>query len=149
FGATRPESRGMFWDRDDLARAWTSERRVFLVTPRAPGHTVAAGFPPGTVHLLASENGRWLYSNRPPGAAGPPGGGPAGAGPAPRGLRCRDDHRPAGPDLATSVTDSLRTLFLPPPSFEGFDGGAGSRYQARREVRSFWYPTWLAQPAAL
>ena len=47
------------------------------------------------------------------------------------------------------VTDYVRTLFLHPPSFEGFDGGAGSRYQARREVRSFWYPTWLAQPAAL
>ncbi|MFA6093532.1 MAG: hopanoid biosynthesis associated radical SAM protein HpnJ [Elusimicrobiota bacterium] len=45
--------------------------------------------------------------------------------------------------------DTLRTLFLNPPSFEGFDGGAGSRYQARREIRSFWYPTWLAQPAAL
>jgi len=43
----------------------------------------------------------------------------------------------------------LKTLFLNPPSFEGFDGGAGSRYQAKREVRSFWYPTWLAQPAAL
>ena len=43
----------------------------------------------------------------------------------------------------------LRTLFLHPPSWEGFDGGAGSRYQARREVRSYWYPTWLAQPAAL
>ena len=43
----------------------------------------------------------------------------------------------------------LRTLFLHPPSWAGFDGGAGSRYQARREVRSFWYPTWLAQPAAL
>ncbi len=42
-----------------------------------------------------------------------------------------------------------RTLFLHPPSYEGFDGGAGSRYQARREIRSFWYPTWLAQPAAL
>jgi hopanoid biosynthesis associated radical SAM protein HpnJ len=42
-----------------------------------------------------------------------------------------------------------RTLFLSPPSFDGFDGGAGSRYQARREVTSFWYPTWLAQPAAL
>jgi hopanoid biosynthesis associated radical SAM protein HpnJ len=41
------------------------------------------------------------------------------------------------------------TLFLHPPSFDGFDGGAGSRYQARREIRSFWYPTWLAQPAAL
>jgi hopanoid biosynthesis associated radical SAM protein HpnJ len=47
------------------------------------------------------------------------------------------------------MPDYLRTLFLHPPSFEGFDGGAGSRYQARREVRSFWYPTWLAQPAAL
>jgi hopanoid biosynthesis associated radical SAM protein HpnJ len=43
----------------------------------------------------------------------------------------------------------LKTLFLQAPSFEGFDGGAGSRYQARREIRSFWYPTWLAQPAAL
>ena len=42
-----------------------------------------------------------------------------------------------------------KTLFLHPPSFEGFDGGAGSRYQAKREIRSFWYPTWLAQPAAL
>ena len=41
------------------------------------------------------------------------------------------------------------TLFLSPPSFDGFDGGAGSRYQARREIRSFWYPTWLAIPAAL
>jgi hopanoid biosynthesis associated radical SAM protein HpnJ len=44
---------------------------------------------------------------------------------------------------------TLKTLFLNPPSYEGFDGGAGSRYQAKREVRSFWYPTWLAQPAAL
>jgi len=43
----------------------------------------------------------------------------------------------------------MGTLFLSPPSFDGFDGGAGSRYQAKREVTSFWYPTWLAQPAAL
>jgi hopanoid biosynthesis associated radical SAM protein HpnJ len=43
----------------------------------------------------------------------------------------------------------MRTLFLQAPSFDGFDGGAGSRYQARREIQSFWYPTWLAQPAAL
>ncbi|MEO6340331.1 MAG: hopanoid biosynthesis associated radical SAM protein HpnJ [Caulobacteraceae bacterium] len=43
----------------------------------------------------------------------------------------------------------LRTLFLQAPSFDGFDGGAGSRYQAKREIRSFWYPTWLAQPAAM
>jgi hopanoid biosynthesis associated radical SAM protein HpnJ len=43
----------------------------------------------------------------------------------------------------------MRTLFLQAPTFDGFDGGAGSRYQAKREIRSFWYPTWLAQPAAL
>ena len=43
----------------------------------------------------------------------------------------------------------MKTLFLQPPSFSGFDGGAGSRYQAKREIKSFWYPTWLAQPAAL
>src|SRR5215831_176991 len=43
----------------------------------------------------------------------------------------------------------MRTLFLQAPSYDGFDGGAGARYQMRREVRSFWYPTWLAQPAAL
>ncbi|MBI5201916.1 MAG: hopanoid biosynthesis associated radical SAM protein HpnJ, partial [Elusimicrobia bacterium] len=43
----------------------------------------------------------------------------------------------------------MKTLFLNPPSYEGFDGGAGSRYQAKREIRSFWYPTWLAQPAAM
>jgi hopanoid biosynthesis associated radical SAM protein HpnJ len=43
----------------------------------------------------------------------------------------------------------MRTLFLNPPSYDGFDGGAGARYQARREIRSYWYPTWLAQPAAL
>ena len=43
----------------------------------------------------------------------------------------------------------MRTLFLQAPAYAGFDGGAGSRYQARREIRSFWYPTWLAQAAAL
>ena len=43
----------------------------------------------------------------------------------------------------------MRTLFLQPPTFDGFDGGAGSRYQAKREIKSFWYPTWLAQPAAM
>ncbi|SEC49786.1 hopanoid biosynthesis associated radical SAM protein HpnJ [Paraburkholderia caballeronis] len=43
----------------------------------------------------------------------------------------------------------MKTLFLQAPSYDGFDGGAGSRYQAKREIRSFWYPTWLAQPAAM
>ncbi len=42
-----------------------------------------------------------------------------------------------------------KTLFLSPPTYAGYDGGAGSRYQCKREVKSFWYPTWLAQLAAL
>lgn len=43
----------------------------------------------------------------------------------------------------------MKTLLLNPPSFEKFDGGAGSRWPARREITSFWYPVWLAYPAAL
>src|SRR3974390_2786532 len=43
----------------------------------------------------------------------------------------------------------MRALFLQAPSFEGFDGGAGARYQMKREVKSFWFPTWLAQAAAM
>ena len=45
--------------------------------------------------------------------------------------------------------DAMKTLFLNPPSYADFDGGAGSRYQAKREVWSFWYPTWLAYPAGM
>src|ERR1700710_1135807 len=51
--------------------------------------------------------------------------------------------------LPSAPLRALKTLFLQAPSFDGFDGGAGSRYQARREIKSFWFPTWLAQPAAL
>ena len=43
----------------------------------------------------------------------------------------------------------MTALFLNPPSYDDFDGGAGSRYQATREVWSFWYPTWLCYPAAM
>ena len=44
---------------------------------------------------------------------------------------------------------SMRTLFLNPPSFEGFDGGAGSRWPASREIESYWYPVWLCYPAGM
>ncbi len=44
---------------------------------------------------------------------------------------------------------SMKTLLLNPPSFEGFDGGASSRWPATREIASFWYPVWLAYPAGL
>ena len=41
----------------------------------------------------------------------------------------------------TLANSPLKTLFLQAPSFDGFDSGAGSRYQAKREIRIFWYPT--------
>jgi len=43
----------------------------------------------------------------------------------------------------------LKTLFLNPPSFENFDGGAASRWPATREIESYWYPVWLAYPAGM
>src|SRR5262249_9162594 len=79
---------------------------------------------------------------------------PSWPGSPPPAVRPRIRVRAPRPLSASGVdsmpeSTTMRTLFLHPPSFEGFDGGAGSRYQARREIRSFWYPTWLAQPAAL
>src|SRR5436309_1018994 len=46
-------------------------------------------------------------------------------------------------------TMPLKTLFLNPPSFENFDGGASSRWPATREIESYWYPVWLAYPAGM
>ena len=43
----------------------------------------------------------------------------------------------------------MKTLFLNPPSFEKFDGGAGSRWPATREIESYWYPVWLAYAAGM
>ena len=43
----------------------------------------------------------------------------------------------------------MRTLFLNPPSFDRFDGGASSRWPATREIESYWYPVWLCYPAGM
>ncbi len=43
----------------------------------------------------------------------------------------------------------MRTLFLNPPSFQRFDGGASSRWPATREIESYWYPVWLCYPAGM
>lgn len=59
-----------------------------------------------------------------------------------------DEDDASGADVREN-TFVKKTLFLSPPSFDGFDGGAGARYQAKREITSYWFPTWLAQPAAL
>ena len=45
------------------------------------------------------------------------------------------------------MSSAMKTLFLNPPSFEKFDGGAGSRWPATREIESYWYPVWLSYPA--
>jgi len=49
----------------------------------------------------------------------------------------------------TVMTTPLKTLFLNPPSFEKFDGGASSRWPATREIESYWYPVWLTYPAGM
>jgi hopanoid biosynthesis associated radical SAM protein HpnJ len=43
----------------------------------------------------------------------------------------------------------MKSHLLNPPSFENFDGGAGSRWPATREIESFWYPVWLTYPAGM
>src|SRR5208337_1788068 len=45
------------------------------------------------------------------------------------------------------MPDVMKTVLLNPPSFENFDGGAGSRWPATREIESYWYPVWLTYPA--
>jgi hopanoid biosynthesis associated radical SAM protein HpnJ len=47
------------------------------------------------------------------------------------------------------MSSVMKTLFLNPPSFDKFDGGAGSRWPATREISSFWYPVWLTYPAGM
>ena len=51
--------------------------------------------------------------------------------------------------LLKNSTMPLKTIFLNPPSFENFDGGAGSRWPATREIESYWYPVWLAYPTGM
>ena len=54
-------------------------------------------------------------------------------------------------DIAEGIqtTRPRKTLFLNPPSFENFDGGASSRWPATREIESYWYPVWLTYPAGM
>ena len=61
FGAERPESRDLFWDADRLRQAWTSGRRVWVVSVRSPEHSVVAGLP--GARLLGVSGGRALWVN--------------------------------------------------------------------------------------
>jgi hypothetical protein len=62
FGATRPGASEAFWDGPRLGAAWTGPRRVWLVTGRAPGRSVASRLP--RARLVAAGGGRRLYVNR-------------------------------------------------------------------------------------
>src|SRR6266516_2359406 len=53
------------------------------------------------------------------------------------------------PQVPQTQRDRMRTIFLNPPPFEGFDGGASSRWPASREIESYWYPVWLCYPAGM
>jgi len=62
FGADLPESRGAFWEREALARAWSASERVWLVTGRPPERSVVARL--GAARLVTESAGRRLYTNR-------------------------------------------------------------------------------------
>src|ERR1700685_2850113 len=47
------------------------------------------------------------------------------------------------------MTSVMKTILLNPPSFEKFDGGAGSRWPAPQKSGSCWYPCGLSYPAGM
>src|ERR1700735_3442866 len=65
----------------------------------------------------------------------------------PQELQRNPESKPGSEKL--ELQKPLRTLFLNPPSFEKFDGGASSRWPATREIESYWYPVWLTYPAGM
>ena len=65
FGATFPEGREVFWDRQRLRARWAGPERVFLLSVLEPDQSVVQALDPKRVHLLLQSGGRWLYSNRP------------------------------------------------------------------------------------
>ena len=61
FGAERPEARDVFWNAARLREAWTSGRRVWVVSVRSPARSVVADLP--GARLLAVTGGRALWVN--------------------------------------------------------------------------------------
>jgi 4-amino-4-deoxy-L-arabinose transferase-like glycosyltransferase len=61
FGAERPESRELFWDASRLRQAWTSGRRVWVVSVRSRAQSVVATLP--GARLLGAGGGRTLWVN--------------------------------------------------------------------------------------
>ncbi len=60
-GATFPDGAASFWDAERFMQEWAAGRAIYLVTTRAPAHSVVSRLPREDVHLLLVQNGRWLY----------------------------------------------------------------------------------------
>jgi 4-amino-4-deoxy-L-arabinose transferase-like glycosyltransferase len=65
FGATFREAREIFWERAEVAAAWRSPRRVWLLSTRPPARSLVSDLSPAEVRLVAEAAGRRLYMNRP------------------------------------------------------------------------------------
>jgi 4-amino-4-deoxy-L-arabinose transferase-like glycosyltransferase len=61
FGATLDGHWDAMWEPERLRRAWESGERVWLITIRQPGQSLAAQFP--GARLVRGAGGRWLYVN--------------------------------------------------------------------------------------
>jgi len=64
FGAERPEARDVVWDRARLQAAWTSGRRVWVVSVRSPGRSVVAGLPGARLLDTSAERSLWVNEIR-------------------------------------------------------------------------------------
>jgi len=62
FGATLDGAGDAMWEPERLRRAWESGQRVWLITIRQPGGSLAAQLP--GARLVGVAGGRWLYVNR-------------------------------------------------------------------------------------
>ncbi len=60
FGATRPAAAATFWDDAALRAAWARGARVWIVTNRAPEHSVAPTLP--GARLVQARGGHWLWT---------------------------------------------------------------------------------------
>jgi 4-amino-4-deoxy-L-arabinose transferase-like glycosyltransferase len=64
FGSRFPEAHGLFLDGEAVSQLWQSAQRIFLVTDRAPEHSVLRLTVPEARHLVGQEGRRWVYTNR-------------------------------------------------------------------------------------
>jgi hypothetical protein len=60
-GATFADAAPTFWSASRFRRAWASARPPYLLTSRAPAHSIVSTLPADQVKLLVAHNGRWLY----------------------------------------------------------------------------------------